>query len=303
MCIIAVKPEGITLPDSIVEGMWNNNSDGAGFMYADRGRVKVVKGLMTLAKFKKALANHMHRKLVMHFRIRTHGDVMPSLTHPFWVVKNGVAMVHNGIIWDFAKKATNHESDSLLFARDIGRRFGNNTMAALADPQINEGIATEIGWSKLVFMDGSGETIFVNEKMGHWKDGVWYSNSGYTTWSWKGSSTKYGSILMDDVEDEGYGYYTGGYGSLYKQTAAAAEDEKELAIKRAQREAEYQALFAEFGEDTEAGEDVGQDFPSEDAADVFEHTGRPIGFLPSARLPFPEVAGLDHDDPDDYRNF
>lgn len=164
MCIIAIKPAGHTIPDSIIKTMWDGNSHGAGFMYAENGRVKVVKGFMKLAAFQKALAKHNHRKVVMHFRIKTHGDVSPELTHPFWVHKNGVAMVHNGIIWDYAKKASNTESDSLLYARHFGRRF-QRPMEALADATVNAAIAQEIGYSKLVFMDGGGEVAIVNEKL------------------------------------------------------------------------------------------------------------------------------------------
>lgn len=301
MCIIAIKPEGHTIPDSIIKTMWNGNSHGAGFMYADRGRVKIVKGFMSLVSFQKALAKHNHRKLVMHFRIKTHGDVSPDLTHPFWVQKNGVAMVHNGIIWDYAKKATNTESDSLLYARHFGRRF-QQPMAALADATINAAIAQEIGYSKLVFMDGNGEVVIVNEKLGTWADGVWYSNSGYKEFSWGSYTGRYGASVAGDDDDWSYygsqvatsNYVTGQYGAGYQAVLNAREDERELAIKRAQREAEYEKLFAEFGMDEDEGG------PTEECDDDSGVTARPIGFLPaSSRAQEVSFESLEVEDEDD----
>lgn len=301
MCIIAIKPAGHTIPDSIIKTMWDGNSHGAGFMYAENGRVKVVKGFMKLAAFQKALAKHNHRKVVMHFRIKTHGDVSPELTHPFWVHKNGVAMVHNGIIWDYAKKASNTESDSLLYARHFGRRF-QRPMEALADATVNAAIAQEIGYSKLVFMDGGGEVAIVNEKLGTWADGVWYSNSGYKDSPWGSYTGRYSSLVGDDDGDWGYytssnytsNYTSGAYGAGYQAVVNAREDERELAIKRAQREAEYEKLFAEFGMDDDGGptEEVEEDEPS-----------RPIGFLPPAKTVSWEAVDGSDDDDDDYRSF
>lgn len=42
MCIIAAKPAGVEMPsDEILRTMWNNNNDGACFMWAANGRVHI----------------------------------------------------------------------------------------------------------------------------------------------------------------------------------------------------------------------------------------------------------------------
>ena len=52
MCIIAVKPAGIKMPErDQIEIMWHNNPDGAGIMYSLNGKVYIEKGFMSLIRF------------------------------------------------------------------------------------------------------------------------------------------------------------------------------------------------------------------------------------------------------------
>ena len=47
MCIIAAKPAGVAMPDNdTLRTMWNVNSDGAGFMYVEKGAVRIEEGFM-----------------------------------------------------------------------------------------------------------------------------------------------------------------------------------------------------------------------------------------------------------------
>ena len=56
MCIIAAKAKGVAMPDDqTIENMWYGNSDGAGFMYAENGKVYIRKGFMEYSQFRKAL--------------------------------------------------------------------------------------------------------------------------------------------------------------------------------------------------------------------------------------------------------
>ena len=89
MCIIAVKTEGVKMPnDTILKTMWRSNPDGAGFM-VKRKRSKLVdlkKGFMTYDSFMKALKKAKIKDsdiVVMHFRITSAGKTLPRLTHPF----------------------------------------------------------------------------------------------------------------------------------------------------------------------------------------------------------------------------
>jgi predicted glutamine amidotransferase len=212
MCIIALKPAGIELSDDTIRNMWDNNDDGAGFMFADRGRVKVVKGLMKFNDFMAAYRRvGSHRKMVMHFRIKTHGDISPDLTHPFWISKGNLAMVHNGIISATSHIAERGESDTSLYAKILSHRYPDPRLALRDNAEIQR-IESEIGWSKLVFLDGKDNHIIVNEKSGDWVDGCWFSNSShksnYRRWSYSSYGNYYSSSYKsvwsanDDTDKE-----------------------------------------------------------------------------------------------------
>ena len=178
MCIIAMKPEGVVLSDAKLYHMWKNNPDGAGFMYAENGKLHIVKGLMDFQTFIKALNEAgPKRKLVLHFRIRTHGAVKEQMTHPFWITNN-LGMVHNGVISKLASETTSLRSDTAVFAAKLANEY-TDPLKAIQNKFHIAMIESFIGYSKLVFMDSTGQTYIINESLGHWEKGVWFSNTGY----------------------------------------------------------------------------------------------------------------------------
>jgi hypothetical protein len=113
MCIIAVKKAGIEMPDSKVmdEMFWNNN-DGAGFMFVSDGMVHIRKGYMKFLDFEKAITEVdeeiglKDKPLIMHFRIGTHGKNVPENTHPFPVSENLHALQKTRLRTDWALHTT-----------------------------------------------------------------------------------------------------------------------------------------------------------------------------------------------------
>lgn len=179
MCIIAVKPEKVLFTKAQLKIMWQNNPHGAGFMYADQGEVKVVKGLSTLSALIKAMeVVGPLRKMVLHFRIRTHGAMSDDMTHPFVIRKGKLAMVHNGVIRAVVNETTDKESDTCVFARKLSQNYAD-PLTAVQSPFHRAMIEAYIGQSKLVFMDAAGSTYILNEQMGEWHKNVWYSNNKY----------------------------------------------------------------------------------------------------------------------------
>lgn len=192
MCIIVMKPAGKTIPNERLETMWRKNSDGAGFMYAEDGKLHIVKGLMTLERFKNALESvGQENKIVMHFRIRTQGAVKEEMTHPFWVNAN-LGMAHNGTIAKVSSETTNLRSDSAAFALMLSREYAD-PLVAIKNKFHRDMIEAYIGsQNKLVFMDNTGDTWILNESAGTWEDGVWYSNTNFrASYSYYGSSSYY----------------------------------------------------------------------------------------------------------------
>lgn len=176
MCIISCVPKGLALEESIVKRMWNTNSDGAGFMYAEDGQLHVEKGFMTLDAFLKAYEPHAHKGIVLHFRIKTHGALNEVNTHPF-LVNDDLAFAHNGVIQGFGSQ---EHSDTWHFNEEVIKPLQREVQSFLHIKPITQMISDRIGWSKLVFMNNQGEVNIINKEKGdESSDGIWFSNSGW----------------------------------------------------------------------------------------------------------------------------
>lgn len=179
MCIIALKPEKRKFTKAELKIMWDANPDGAGFMFAEGGKVHIVKGLMTLDALWEAIeAVGPLRKMVIHFRIKTHGAISRELTHPFWITEDRLGMVHNGVIRALVNETSDSESDTAVFARKFATAYHNPMMAIKHDFH-RDMLEAYIGYSKMVFMDHTGATYILNESLGEWHNNVWYSNDKY----------------------------------------------------------------------------------------------------------------------------
>ena len=176
MCIAIYKPENIEIPKETLETCFENNPDGAGYMFAEDKKLHVRKGFFDMDKFWNSYKRNKNKQAVIHFRIKTHGKITKSNCHPF-NIHNGLAFVHNGIITGYGNDAT---SDTKEFSRKMLQplvaKWGN--LALFQDPMINL-IENRIGYSKLVFLDRHGNAKIFNEQKGNWKDKCWFSNKSY----------------------------------------------------------------------------------------------------------------------------
>lgn len=221
MCIIVVKPKGVEMPDSetLLTCDWSN-PDGSGFMFAHDGRVKIRKGFMSFDDFENAInceTAHLDVKntaIIMHFRIATHGKVIPSCCHPFPLTDNfdmmrrtkvdcHIGIAHNGVI--DGRYTNDTVSDTMDFIASV-----INPLSKIDKDFIHNDNARELLLgacdSKLAIMDGNGDIMLV----GHFHDenGVLYSNSGYKSTPWRkyydslpwGSDDYYSPYGYDDAE-------------------------------------------------------------------------------------------------------
>jgi hypothetical protein len=176
MCIAIYKPEGKVLSQATLKECYDNNPDGAGFMYAEDKKLHIQKGFFSYDSFYKAYKQHETKQAVIHFRIKTHGKIDTTNCHPF-AVNSSLAFVHNGVISGFGD--SNH-SDTIGFnhgvLQPLVNKWGN--LALFQDPIIDL-IEGRIGYSKLIFLDRHGNHKIMNEGKGQWDDGVWYSNNSY----------------------------------------------------------------------------------------------------------------------------
>lgn len=177
MCIIICKPASKLVPAETLRQCWSTNSDGAGFMYVNKDGLQIEKGFMEFNTFLEAYEKVANKKVVIHFRIATHGNVDEHNTHPFRVNK-WLGFAHNGIISHTSDRKSDY-SDTFHFNERILKPLVKTFPRFLHSPASRELIEAYIGWSKLVFLDQYGKHYILNEDKGVWDDGVWYSNTSY----------------------------------------------------------------------------------------------------------------------------
>ena len=226
MCIIAISEIGTALPDAATRRiMWENNPDGAGFMFARNGKVHIRKGFMTFDEMETAIENldfdPKDVQFIMHYRIGTHGGNIPQNTHPFPVSARvrpmqelkydcELAFAHNGIInsVEMIKKSI---SDTMEYGRQILADLLRLDVEFYKRPSIQMLIEESINGSRMVFLNGKSEIV----KLGSWvegEDGCLYSNTTYKDWRKKYAPKPKSYWYSDDYKwntaySDGYGDY------------------------------------------------------------------------------------------------
>lgn len=193
MCVIAIKNKGVNMPDEkTLKAMWTNNPHGAGFMYADYdGKVYIDKGYMDWTAFHERIKSFgdpetvRDMAVVIHFRIATHGGILPGNTHPFPVSDNvpslvklrcacKLAIAHNGIIPIKPRKGI---SDTMEWTASELAPFSKAHPGWYKDDALMQQIGHRIQ-SKLAVLDGSGYIAYYGDFI-HELDGMIYSNTSY----------------------------------------------------------------------------------------------------------------------------
>ena len=174
MCVAVLKPEKSTIDDSTIRKCWETNPDGGGLMYVNNGKIIVKKELENVESFIKKYHESLpffQSDVILHFRIGTSGLMNLENTHPHKVNEN-VYMVHNGII-DRCTEVNSKFSDTMKFCKFISH-LPNDFMK---NNSLMELITGYIETDKMIFLDDLGNTRIINESLGKWVNGNWYSNT------------------------------------------------------------------------------------------------------------------------------
>ena len=228
MCIIVVKDNKTPLPkEKYLKNCFDNNPDGAGFMYLHHNKVVIDKGYMTynsfLKRYNKLCKKYNNFKdlpLIMHFRIGTAGANSKENTHPYPItddkrelhqtyIKTSLGVTHNGIIQEYnPNKHQKDINDTQNFIINYLYPLYKNWSTFYKNEKILNGIE-DITNSKFAFLDNYGKIKLVG-KFETDEDGVKYSNSNYED-SWCNyskyySSLEYPSKIYSYPEDHDYEY-------------------------------------------------------------------------------------------------
>lgn len=192
MCIIMSKPKGVALPDKATfRRCYQNNPDGCGYMYVEKGKVIIKKGFMGYKNMYKEIRNLLERQdrsVVVHFRIGTSGKKDQKTCHPYPITnevkglqktyfETDLGIVHNGIISGYSDRTNTDLNDTQVFIRDflsvlkdLNRDFYKQTNVLKMLEQVTT--------SKLTFLDNKDEIYYVGDFIQD-ESGVYYSNGTY----------------------------------------------------------------------------------------------------------------------------
>lgn len=140
-------------------------------------------------------AANPNSNFLIHFRITSQGSSIPDNTHPFPI--EGGALIHNGTLSGTGSTYGKGPSDTANFAdmfkSNLTYDFVLKNKAALD---------VAIQGSKIAILYEDDTFQIINEKDGHWTDGVWYSNHSYKNYRSMTASDFYDEKPWDEDEDE-----------------------------------------------------------------------------------------------------
>ena len=185
MCLAIAKPASVMIPEDHLRTGWVHNSHGAGYSFVKDGKVVICKGFMKLKEFMEAyLADaqaNTDSPFIVHFRIASMGDNSDANTHPFPI--EGGALIHNGTLSGTSAVYSRGPSDTNRFAQMYSKHLSFDNIEKHKD-KWNKALE----YSKLVMLYDDKRYQIVNESLGLWVDGVWYSNTSFRGYSVHGAN-------------------------------------------------------------------------------------------------------------------
>ena len=190
MCIIIYKTKYTKLKKETLKTAFENNPDGAGFMYqSDALEVpKMKKGFFDFNEFYdayKLIADQQRYNIAIHFRIATHGAVNSLNCHPFIVTnkvedtisESGVydsLFMQNGVIKSISVNRKDKYSDTCNFTYKI-----MSNLKTLASTKIKDVVEAIEPASKFCLMQKGRTPLLIGNFTK--ENGICFSNESYKT--------------------------------------------------------------------------------------------------------------------------
>jgi hypothetical protein len=177
-----VQPAGdVAVEAEAIRTAWENNHNGAGFMYVRDGRLIVRKPFYKLKDLLAAyeIDHGLYGKdspFALHLRMKTHGEVDETNTHPHVLIDGQAALMHNGVL-SVAIPAGCGLSDTAYFCRTV---LLQRQASQLTGKRLRRTLEEMIGeWNKFIIMDYTGRVSICNAAAGSWDGNRWYSGMAH----------------------------------------------------------------------------------------------------------------------------
>ncbi len=168
MCVIIWSPDGKIPKDHVLNAMVAH-PDGWGFA------VPTGKGITTCRStdFKRFINAWVARPagpVLLHARWASCGEISQPNCHPFRVRGHNMVAAHNGTIAGYGSDEVSDTRDFIAKVLEpMPQRFD-------AEPAIVRALEAALAGSKMVLLRAAGPPTILNEGLGIWKGGRWYSN-------------------------------------------------------------------------------------------------------------------------------
>ena len=187
MCLIIKTDTPKQLSLQLLETAYNNNSDGFGLMFCNKGKLHTQKIVpKTFKDIEKLWSkyNDLDIPMGLHFRFNTNGDTTRNMSHPFQILSKAKGddrdmwVMHNGPMLP-TPMIDDNKSDTHQFIKWVLRPQLSANPKLLYNAEWQEMIEDLIGSDKLLFLDGkTKEFVIYNEDEGKEVDNIgWLSNT------------------------------------------------------------------------------------------------------------------------------
>ena len=214
MCIAIFLPSYKKLDFATLKRCDAANPDGFGFAFFDDKMLRIQKYVEPqlndmdkhINDFISLRERFIDKPFLVHFRIATHGKITTRCCHPF-KINDDMVFCHNGILrYDYGVNATSNDSDTMMFNKNILQKLDKETLNNVikrkdkAMKQLLEGYIG--GGNKMILLNREGHFCILNEDLGIWDGGIWFSNTSYKKHRYQ--QTK---IIQPTMDDWWYGKY------------------------------------------------------------------------------------------------
>lgn len=213
MCLLCVIEPGVTPTRQQLENAADSNPHGYGYAFMTASKIITGRGMNAdemIDRFLRLRSGMPDAWAMFHARYTTHGDTSKSNCHPFRVEGNeNIVLGHNGILPIDVPRG-DKRSDTRIFAEEYLPDLG---VEVLDDAEWRDYLEQWIGGSKVAVFSIDprleSNVYILNESLGHWKDGIWWSNDSYKdSWysrslatRWLGASRNGDSCELSPAEE------------------------------------------------------------------------------------------------------